>query len=890
MAETLEIRIDASPALKQLQAIADEIKKLGNEANDLGKSTGGVDALNKKLQEMRGPSPIAVDSTRKLTDAIQSLGRTELGNLNSRLRELTGIDFSRVTNTIAPFMDKLRGAGSALKDFWKSDSGSLNLSKVISDIGGALSSVWDSAKRAASGAVDFFRSGSGASGMRSLVADIGEAFGMVGQSVLNAGGYVGRFFSGLNEGAKVAVAGLIRVLPALFGIGAALAGISFVAILASVSMFTDAIGVAGGKFVDAFSRQMAPAAQHLADALNKSGLIEGVTSLGDAAGRIGAKFIESFIIPAIEGLVKLNAKVEEHRRIMAGLPPETQKAATAQKALNSEYDTAEKRSRAFTDANKMLEGTLGRTGAISSRLGAELRTSGNAMRETGESAVAMGANVNRAGEVAESAFIDMNVELEKAKDRWRDMVDFSDAQRLGESLEQVSASTQKFGEVTKGATDALGLERTAIVESMNSVQALIEANGRELEAARAAYDIRGLSVTRYNEESAARSELSGEMARTIELLAQQTPAQQMHVEALERERMGLLATRDAMGQRKDAIAAQKEGLTGLAQTERETAAATEAFRQSLGQPLTSGFADALGELNQDFAVFRAQTAGAVEGADALNAALKAGDKSADGFGDGLDSAGDDAKLLGKDTDLARESTDRIQGEMESAASDAMALASSYSAAASAARELAAAQNSVGDGSGGIDIGSSRQGGIAGQAIESERVRSSVINGAPHFSEGVANTSRYPSTLPGGGLLSVLHPSEAVVPLSKGRSIPVDLNLSGMNGPQIPDMIELGGIDQLSQAMFALTAAVDRAGVGGGATMSPISPDYVSPIRSPGLSGKADSGERAGSTNTNVYAPVKMTVYATDADSFKRSADQIALKAKAAQDRAARRNS
>ncbi|MCW3784144.1 phage tail tape measure C-terminal domain-containing protein [Defluviimonas salinarum] len=44
--------------------------------------------------------------------------------------------------------------------------------------------------------------------------------------------------------------------------------------------------------------------------------------------------------------------------------------------------------------------------------------------------------------------------------------------------------------------------------------------------------------------------------------------------------------------------------------------------------------------------------------------------------------------------------------------------------------------------------------------------------APHFREGTANTS---------GIPAVLHPNEAVVPLSKGRKIPVDMGGAGTDG-------------------------------------------------------------------------------------------------------------
>jgi hypothetical protein len=45
--------------------------------------------------------------------------------------------------------------------------------------------------------------------------------------------------------------------------------------------------------------------------------------------------------------------------------------------------------------------------------------------------------------------------------------------------------------------------------------------------------------------------------------------------------------------------------------------------------------------------------------------------------------------------------------------------------------------------------------------------------APKLSEGIANTSALTSTMGDGGIPSILHPNEAVVPLPKGRSIPVE---------------------------------------------------------------------------------------------------------------------
>ena len=48
-------------------------------------------------------------------------------------------------------------------------------------------------------------------------------------------------------------------------------------------------------------------------------------------------------------------------------------------------------------------------------------------------------------------------------------------------------------------------------------------------------------------------------------------------------------------------------------------------------------------------------------------------------------------------------------------------------------------------------------------------------GAPAYAEGTPNTS--------GGIPAILHDNEAVVPLSRGRSIPIEMN--GNGGQQAP---------------------------------------------------------------------------------------------------------
>jgi len=66
---------------------------------------------------------------------------------------------------------------------------------------------------------------------------------------------------------------------------------------------------------------------------------------------------------------------------------------------------------------------------------------------------------------------------------------------------------------------------------------------------------------------------------------------------------------------------------------------------------------------------------------------------------------------------------------------------------------------------GAFVGSLAEGGYSTDAPAQTVAPISTFRHAPHFSEGTANTS---------GIPAVLHPNEAVIPLSKGRKIPVDL--------------------------------------------------------------------------------------------------------------------
>jgi hypothetical protein len=66
-----------------------------------------------------------------------------------------------------------------------------------------------------------------------------------------------------------------------------------------------------------------------------------------------------------------------------------------------------------------------------------------------------------------------------------------------------------------------------------------------------------------------------------------------------------------------------------------------------------------------------------------------------------------------------------------------------------------------------------EGGYSDSPVSSAAMPASFWSGAPHYAEGTPNTS--------GGMPAILHDNEAVVPLSRGREIPVRLEGDGVGG-------------------------------------------------------------------------------------------------------------
>lgn len=77
------------------------------------------------------------------------------------------------------------------------------------------------------------------------------------------------------------------------------------------------------------------------------------------------------------------------------------------------------------------------------------------------------------------------------------------------------------------------------------------------------------------------------------------------------------------------------------------------------------------------------------------------------------------------------------------------------------------------GGAGVAAGAFSEGGMSNSPVSGFSMPGSFWNGAPHYAEGTPNTS--------GGIPAVLHENEAVIPLSRGREIPVRLEGGGQGG-------------------------------------------------------------------------------------------------------------
>lgn len=232
----------------------------------------------------------------------------------------------------------------------------------------------------------------------------------------------------------------------------------------------------------------------------------------------------------------------------------------------------------------------------------------------------------------------------------------------------------------------------------------------------------------------------------------------------------------------------------------------------------------------------------------------------------------------------------------------------FKAAQKALQEAAKAKAAQSD-SGGDSAGSGRYGGMSGNLPETQTVSPGAFGGAPAFKDGTANTSSFLSKVPGGGIPSILHPNEAVVPLPKGRKIPVDLKIQQMSSPSaelsktndmdfkplqtsltdvskslsdvadalktppqaLPDAQIQMPVPQIKlEAPKVPTSAQLNTPPQGRDTVR-SSPDGLTPT----LDSRASNNGSGKTVEKHITQPINITIQTQDADSFKRSKDQVA---------------
>lgn len=247
------------------------------------------------------------------------------------------------------------------------------------------------------------------------------------------------------------------------------------------------------------------------------------------------------------------------------------------------------------------------------------------------------------------------------------------------------------------------------------------------------------------------------------------------------------------------------------------------------------------------------------------------------------------------------------------------------AAAEAALD-AAAKAQAAAGNTDANVTQNREGGYSDVASrQRQTVDLSAFDNAPQFKEGTTNTSKFLSKVAGGGIPSILHPNEAVVPLSRGRKIPVDLTMAQIKPPaQRADTApDLTPMTDTAKAMNSLTGALDRIAtalqrpaldspysetkavqpvinvlppkIPEWKAIEPVAPKMAdrqssNGLEPPSVRNQKDSGSDSAPVNQPT-APISITinVKTDDVDGFRRSKDQIARELSEKIRRANRRN-
>lgn len=183
-----------------------------------------------------------------------------------------------------------------------------------------------------------------------------------------------------------------------------------------------------------------------------------------------------------------------------------------------------------------------------------------------------------------------------------------------------------------------------------------------------------------------------------------------------------------------------------------------------------------------------------------------------------------------------------------------------------------------------------EGGYAGQAVTNVNMPYSAFAGAPRFGDGTTNTGQF-----SGGLPAILHPNEAVIPLSRGRSIPVEFTQQQTQTAMsvTADATFKAPFSEVSSALIILNDTFSAYN-----EMMAKTPQETSPEKKYGIVVRADDAQSASgqailanynlqsetapagsspsqkSGGNNQPINIHMTVNAKDADSFRRTQDQL----------------
>lgn len=549
-------------------------------------------------------------------------------------------------------------------------------------------------------------------------------------------------------------------------------------------------------FGDAFFAPLKKSFDSLASSLNSDAVLEGIRSIGAALGQIS-----SGVIGAFSGAASV---VMQLGTAMSNAVTNVTTFLQNIGLLKTETDNASAAAGRTVTALEMLGIAIGGLLVMASVAGA-VRVFGAAVTmvipvvQGLAMAVGMLMNMSRLGAiltivatgltVGAAAFGLFSGEAKKAETSTKAAETSMDG--LSGSTETLKDNLKITGEASKNFEDS----QKKLADGMEKV----ESSARDLPGSLGTLKD---TVTQLNPPFGETAKSSGTMALTMESLSATIP----NVTAAF---TGFSTALPAVKEPIAAVGASMEALSGSVQSTAtalpnvnvsfaELAGAAESAREPVAQTATAfsmlvSSSDAISKLKENFVnligVFTDssdQVADAVAQMSALGGAAYGVSR---GFEEAETSGGNFAGSLAE-VNAAIGGTIAMLEAMKTAAENAL----------KAAQQAASA--------GQTDAPSNRYGGYSdGTALQRQTVDTSAFSGAPQFAEGTANTSKFMSKVSGGGIPSILHPNEAVIPLSRGREVPVALDMS-LNSDKSSSDIDLSPLNSLSKSLQSLVSSLE----------------------------------------------------------------------------------